>query len=26
VAPHPEGFRELVVQDPDGNTIRLFAW
>ena len=23
---HPEGFRELVVTDPDGNRIRLFAW
>jgi len=23
---HPEGFRELVVADPDGNRIRLFAW
>jgi len=25
-AAHPEGFRELVVTDPDGNRIRLFAW
>ena len=23
---HPEGFRELIVDDPDGNRIRLFAW
>jgi catechol 2,3-dioxygenase-like lactoylglutathione lyase family enzyme len=23
---NPEGFRELVVIDPDGNRIRLFAW
>ena len=23
---HPEGFRELVVADPDGNKIRLFTW
>lgn len=23
---HPEGFRELVVDDPDGNRIRLFSW
>ena len=23
---HPEGFRELVVTDPDGNRIRLFSW
>lgn len=23
---HAEGFRELVVADPDGNRIRLFAW
>jgi len=23
---NPEGFRELVVADPDGNRIRLFAW
>ncbi len=23
---HPEGFRELVVSDPDGNRLRLFAW
>ncbi len=23
---HPEGFRELVTTDPDGNRIRLFAW
>lgn len=22
----PEGFREVVVSDPDGNRIRLFAW
>lgn len=22
----PEGFREVVTFDPDGNTIRLFAW
>jgi predicted enzyme related to lactoylglutathione lyase len=28
VAPkvHPEGFREVVTTDPDGNRIRLFAW
>ena len=25
-AAHPEGFRELVFTDPDGNRIRLFAW
>ena len=25
-ADHPEGFRELVVSDPDGNRIRLFIW
>jgi catechol 2,3-dioxygenase-like lactoylglutathione lyase family enzyme len=25
-AAHPEGFRELVVADPDGNRIRVFAW
>ena len=25
-AAHPEGFRELLVTDPDGNRIRLFAW
>ena len=23
---NPEGFRELVVADPDGNRVRLFAW
>jgi len=23
---HPEGFRELVTHDPDGNTLRLFSW
>jgi predicted enzyme related to lactoylglutathione lyase len=23
---NPEGFREFVVTDPDGNRIRLFAW
>jgi hypothetical protein len=23
---HPEGFREVVVHDPDGNTLRLFGW
>jgi predicted enzyme related to lactoylglutathione lyase len=23
---HPEGFRELVVHDPDGNTLRVFSW
>lgn len=23
---HAEGFRELVVEDPDGNRIRLFEW
>jgi predicted enzyme related to lactoylglutathione lyase len=22
----PEGFREVVTYDPDGNTIRLFSW
>jgi catechol 2,3-dioxygenase-like lactoylglutathione lyase family enzyme len=22
----PEGFQEIITQDPDGNTIRLFAW
>ncbi len=22
----PEGFREVVTHDPDGNTIRLFVW
>jgi catechol 2,3-dioxygenase-like lactoylglutathione lyase family enzyme len=25
-AANPEGFQELVVTDPDGNRIRLFAW
>lgn len=25
-AASPEGFRDLVVTDPDGNRIRLFAW
>ena len=25
-AANPEGFRECVVADPDGNRIRLFAW
>lgn len=25
-ASNPEGFRELVVTDPDGNRLRLFAW
>ena len=25
-AKHPEGFRELVVADPDGNRLRLFTW
>jgi predicted enzyme related to lactoylglutathione lyase len=25
-AANPEGFRELVITDPDGNRIRLFAW
>lgn len=25
-ATHAEGFRELVVTDPDGNRIRLFSW
>jgi catechol 2,3-dioxygenase-like lactoylglutathione lyase family enzyme len=24
--PNPEGFHELVVTDPDGNRLRLFAW
>ncbi len=23
---NPEGFREIVVSDPDGNRIRIFAW
>ncbi len=23
---HPEGFRELITVDPDGNKIRLFSW
>ena len=23
---NPEGFRELIVTDPDGNRLRLFAW
>jgi len=23
---NPEGFRELVMTDPDGNRVRLFAW
>jgi len=23
---HAEGFRELVVRDPDGNVLRLFSW
>ena len=23
---HPEGFREVVVHDPDGNRLRLFSW
>ena len=23
---NPEGFREFVVADPDGNRVRLFAW
>ena len=23
---NPEGFREFVIADPDGNRIRLFAW
>lgn len=23
---HPEGFREIVVADPDGNRLRLFSW
>lgn len=23
---HPEGFRELITADPDGNRIRLFSW
>jgi len=22
----PEGFQEIITSDPDGNTIRLFAW
>lgn len=25
-AEHPEGYREFVVTDPDGNRIRLFSW
>lgn len=25
-AANPEGFREFVVADPDGNRVRLFAW
>ncbi len=25
-AANPEGFRELVLTDPDGNRLRLFAW
>ena len=25
-AVHPEGFREFVVTDPDGNRIRVFTW
>lgn len=25
-ASNPEGFREFVVADPDGNRVRLFAW
>lgn len=25
-ARNPEGFREIVVADPDGNRLRLFAW
>lgn len=24
--PHAEGFREIVVRDPDGNRLRLFSW
>lgn len=24
--PHPEGFRECVAHDPDGNTLRVFSW
>ena len=23
---HPEGFRELITHDPEGNSIRLFSW
>jgi predicted enzyme related to lactoylglutathione lyase len=23
---NPEGYRELLVHDPDGNRVRLFAW
>jgi predicted enzyme related to lactoylglutathione lyase len=23
---NPEGFQEIITSDPDGNTIRLFAW
>ncbi len=23
---HPEGFRELITLDPDGNKVRLFSW
>ena len=23
---NPEGFQEIITTDPDGNTIRLFAW
>ena len=23
---HVEGFRELIVEDPDGNRIRIFSW
>lgn len=23
---HPEGFRELIAIDPDGNRLRLFSW
>ena len=23
---HPEGFREMLTHDPDGNRIRLFSW
>ena len=26
VTVNPEGFREFVIADPDGNRIRLFAW